>query len=145
MRDCPYCNEMIDDEALFCNHCGREVAALETPGKDAEKKVSAGQQDEDGKTPGMKKTSSKTAEETQEPPSDLQIAGDERKVSKSDPSNETKPADDAGKPEATASSSQSQTGKIILISAGVVVVLCVLCSIATCIGTVILTMFPLQT
>jgi len=37
MRNCPYCAEKIEDDALFCKHCGREAAAIETPGKEEKK------------------------------------------------------------------------------------------------------------
>ena len=40
MRTCPYCNDPIDEIALFCPHCGREVSTEVTPGpKEEEKKV----------------------------------------------------------------------------------------------------------
>ena len=31
MRNCPYCDEQIENDAFFCPHCGRETALDPTP------------------------------------------------------------------------------------------------------------------
>ena len=31
MRICPYCHKQIEDDALFCTHCGREAADYPIP------------------------------------------------------------------------------------------------------------------
>jgi uncharacterized membrane protein YvbJ len=31
MRNCPYCDKQIEQDAFFCPHCGRETALESTP------------------------------------------------------------------------------------------------------------------